>query len=176
LKEESVVADESGHLQNVIVYFENAPPAPPAQNLPPVALDQVNCQYVPHVVALRAGQTLHVTTNDPTLHNVHGLCTANEAFNFALIAAGQSRDLSFSQPESFLVRCDVHPWMKADVAVFAHPFFAVTDKNGHFQIDHVPPGTYTLATWQEKYGILRQSVKVDDGKRVDASFTYQSGL
>ena len=176
LTEETVVADDRGHLQNVIVYLEDAPSAPPAEKLPPVVLNQINCQYVPHVLALRTGQTLHVTTSDPTLHNVHGTCTANGPFNFALVAPGQSRDLSFSQPELFPIRCDVHPWMKAYVQVFAHPFFAVTDKNGHFEIDHVPSGAYTLAAWQEKYGVLRQSVRMDDGKTANASFTYQSGL
>jgi hypothetical protein len=176
LKEETVVANDAGHLQNVIVYLEDAPPAPTAQNLPPVVLDQVNCHYVPHVLALRTGRTLHVTTSDPTLHNVHGMCSINEAFNFALVAAGQSRDLSFPQPELFPIRCDVHPWMKAYVQVFSHPWFAVTDKSGHFEIKDVPSGNYTLVAWQEKYGILRQSVKIDDGKITDASFTYQSGL
>jgi hypothetical protein len=176
LREETVVTDDSGHLQNVIVYLEDAPPAAPAQLLPYVLLDQVNCQYVPHVAALRAGQTLHVTTSDPTIHNVHGACTANEPFNFALVTMGQSHDLVFSQPELFPVRCDVHPWMKAYVQVFSHPWFAVTDKNGHFEIKDVPPGSYKLCAWQEKYGTLRQPVKIDDGKTVDASFTFQSGL
>lgn len=175
-KEETVVADESGHLQNVIVFLEDPPPSPRAREFPPVVLDQVNCQYVPHVVALRTRQILHVTTHDPTLHNVHGMCTANEPFNFALVAPGESRDLSFLQPELFPVRCDVHPWMKAYVQVFDHPYFAVTDKNGHFEISHIPPGTYTLAAWQEKYGILRQKVKLDDATTVDASFRFESGL
>src|SRR6185312_6755020 len=80
LTEESVVSDSSGHLQNVIVYIENAPAAPAVAGLVPVTLNQINCQYVPHVLALRKGQTLHVTTGDPTLHNVHGSCIDNPAF------------------------------------------------------------------------------------------------
>lgn len=175
-KEETVVADESGHLQNVIVFLEDPPPSPRAREFPPIVLDQVNCRYVPHVVALRTRQPLHVTSSDPTLHNVHGMSTANVPFNFALVAPGQSRDLSFLQPELFPVRCDVHPWMKAYVQIFTHPFFAVTDKNGHFEIRNVPPGTYTLESWQEKYGVLRQTVKVDDATTVDASFKFESGL
>jgi plastocyanin len=176
LKEESVVVDAEGHLQNVIVYLENAPAAPPAANLPPVVLDQVNCQYVPHVVALRAGQTLHVTTSDPTMHNVHGLCTANDAFNFALVAKGQSKDLVFTEPERFPIRCDVHPWMKAFVQVFPHPWFAVSAADGSFEIRNVPSGTYTLVAWQEKYGEQRIPVTVADGQTVTTPVTFQSGL
>jgi plastocyanin len=176
LKEESVVADASGHLQNVIVYLEDAPGAAPATHLPPVVIDQVNCQYVPHVVALRAGQTLHVTTSDPTLHNVHGLCTVNDAFNFALVAKGQSKDLAFTQPERFPLRCDVHPWMKAFVQVFPHPWFAVTGADGSFEIRGVPSGTYTLVAWQEKYGEQHVPVTVADGQTLTAPITFRSGL
>ena len=173
LREETVVADREGHLQNVIVYLENPPPAPSAASPPAVSLDQVNCQFVPHVVALRTGQTLRVSTSDPTLHNVHGLCTVNDAFNFALVAAGQSKDLTFGQPERFQVRCDVHPWMKAWVQVFDHPYFAVTDKNGAFEIRNVPPGSYTLVAWQERYGEQRIRVNASDGHVSDVTPTYR---
>lgn len=175
LRDESVVVNSQGHLQNVIVYLENPPAAPPAANLPAVSLDQMNCQFVPHVVALRTGQTLHVSSSDPTLHNVHGLCTVNDAFNFALVAAGQSKDLTFSQPERFPVRCDVHPWMKAFVQVFDHPWFAMTAKDGTFQIRNVPAGSYTLVAWQERYGESRTAITIADGQTIDVPFTYQSG-
>ena len=175
LRDESVVVGSDGRLQNVVVYLENPPPSSPPANLPPGSLDQVNCQFVPHVVALRTGQTLRVGSSDPTLHNVHGLCTVNDAFNFALVAAGQSKDLTFAQPERFPVRCDVHPWMKGFVQVFNHPYFAVTGKDGAFEIRHVPSGTYTLVAWQERYGELRTAVKAADGQTTDASFTFQSG-
>ena len=175
LREETVVADAAGDLQNVIVYLENPPPGPPPEILPAVSLDQINCQFVPHVAALRTGQTLHVGSGDPTLHNVHGLCTVNDAFNFALVAAGQSKDLRFSQPERFPVRCDVHPWMKAWVQVFDHPYFAVTAKDGTFEIKNVPAGSYTLVLWQERYGEMRVPVKVSDNQTLELTQSIQSG-
>jgi hypothetical protein len=175
LKDESVVTDESGHLQNVVVYVEDAPPAPPATNLPAVVLDQKNCQYIPHVLALRTAQTMHVTTSDSVIHNVHGLCAVNEPFNFALVRPGQSKDLTFAQPEAFPVRCDVHPWMKAYVHVFAHPYFAVTGADGTFEIPDVPKGTYMLVAWQENYGTLRQKVSTSDHQTASGDFIFQSG-
>jgi plastocyanin len=175
LRDGSVVVNGDGRLQNVVIYLESPPPAPPPANFPAVSLDQVNCQFVPHVLALRTGQTLHVSSSDPTLHNVHGLCTVNDAFNFALVAAGQSKDLTFSQPERFPVRCDVHPWMKGFVEVFDHPYFAVTAKDGSFEIRNVPSGTYTLVAWHERYGELHTTVKATDGQTSNASFTFQSG-
>jgi hypothetical protein len=176
LPDESVVVDSDGHLQNVIVYLENTPPASAAADLPPVVLDQVNCHFVPHVLAVRTGQVLRALSSDPTLHNVHGLCTVNDPFNFGLVAAGQSRDLRFSRPEIFPVRCDVHPWMKAYVGVFEHPWFAVTARNGRFEIKNVPAGQYTLTAWQETYGTLRMQVSAADGKVSAVGFKFSSGL
>jgi plastocyanin len=174
LTEESVVTDAAGHLQNVIVYLEDATSGAPATGLPPVTLDQVNCRYVPHVLALRAGQTLHVTTSDPTLHNVHGACIDNPPFNFALVTKGQSKDLTFDVPERFPIRCDVHPWMKAYIQVFSNPWFAVTDKDGKYEIRDIPPGTYTLVAWQERYGVMKTNVAVKDGPQ-DQNFEFKSG-
>jgi plastocyanin len=176
LTEETVVADGKGDLQNVIVYLEGAPAVLPGGPMPPVTLDQVNCRYVPHVVALRGGQTLHVTTSDPTLHNVHGTCVDNPSFNFALVARGQSKDLTFDTPERFPVRCDVHPWMKAWVQVFQNPWFAVTDKDGRYELRDVPAGTYTLVAWQEKYGPVKQKITVQDGKVLEQDLEFKSGL
>jgi len=176
LTEETVVTDGNGHVQNVIVYLEDAPAGGPVQGLAPVTLDQVNCRYLPHVVALQAGQTLHVTTSDPTLHNVHGSCIDNPAFNFALVEKGQSKDLTFQTSERFPVRCDVHPWMKAWVAVFPNPWFAVTDKDGRYELRNVPAGAYTLVAWQEKYGSVKQKITVQDGKVVEQNFEFKSGL
>ena len=173
--DESVVTDDAGHLQNVIVYLEDAPGAAPASP-PPAVLDQVDCHYVPHVLALRTGQTLRVVNPDPAFHNVHGMCEKNPAFNFAEVSAGQSKDMSFAAPERFTIRCDVHPWMRSVVQVFDHPWFAVTGKDGSFDIENVPPGEYTLVAWQERYGEVKMKVTAQDAKTSRADLTFQTGL
>jgi len=160
VREESVVVDDGGNrLANVVVYLKDGPPVDmPAGS--PVVLDQIGCRYVPHVVALRTGQTLTIRSSDTTLHNVHGQCTVNPAFNVGMTGAGQSRDFVFARPETFKVGCDVHPWMAAHVAVFDHPMFAVTRDGGRFEIHSVPPGTYTLVAWHERLGTREQQVTV----------------
>ena len=176
LQDETVATDADGHLENVVVYLESPPPAPPAPAPPIRVLDQINCHYIPHVIALRTGQALRISSSDPTFHNVHGMSLDNPPFNFALISAGQSKQISFTKPEAFIVRCDVHPWMKAYIHVFDHPYFAVTGMDGSFQISNVPSGDYTLVAWQEKYGKLRQHVTIADDKVCTLGFVFQSGL
>ncbi len=58
------------------------------------------------------------------------------------------------------VKCNVHPWMRAYIGVVSHPFFAVTGDDGTFTIKGLPPGTYTIEVWHEKYGKQEQPVTV----------------
>lgn len=168
--DESVVADDAGRLANVVVYVKDGPPVDVPAGAA-VELDQRDCRYVPHVVAVRTGRTLRVRSSDPTLHNVEGQCEANPKFNFGMTAAGQTRDLTFARPETFRVKCAVHPWMTGYVAVFDHPLFAVTAAGGRFEIKSVPPGTYTLVAWHERYGTVERQVTVPTDAGPDAPVT-----
>lgn len=177
IPDEAIVAAPDGALQNVIVYLEGAPSAAgkEASLAAPVVLDQMGCRYLPHVVALQTGQTLRVQSSDPFLHNVHVLSTSNPAENFAELASAgnpSSSDLHFAQPEIFQVKCDVHPWMRAWVGVFNHPYFAVTPADGSFRIERVPAGHFTLVAWQERLGRLSQTLAVADGQSVNVELDY----
>ena len=71
------------------------------------------------------------------------------------------------------VKCNVHPWMKGYIAVFKHPFFAVTEKNGSFELKDLPPGAYTITAWQEKLGAQSQKVTVGASEKKTLSFTFK---
>jgi plastocyanin len=128
-KDESIVVGPGGGLKNVIVFLKEAP-ATSLGNEPPVVLDQVNCVYVPHVLAMRAGQTLRLKSSDALMHNVHLQSLVNRDSNYGFASVGQ-RDIVLEKPEApFSVKCDVHPWMSAWIGVFSHPWFAVTAEDG----------------------------------------------
>ena len=163
---ERVVVGPNGGLQNVFVYLKSG--VDTSQVKPPkkeVVLDQQACVYVPHVVGVMVGQPLKILNSDPTLHNVHSLSKKNPSFNMGMATKGQSIVKKFKRPEvAFRVKCDVHAWMNAYVAVVKHPYFAVSDAQGHFKIEGVPDGDYTLEAWHEKYKVKTASVKVSGGK------------
>lgn len=170
---EALLVNPNRTLRNVIVYIQDAPPAPP----PPAGaaipvLDQVNCRYVPHVLALRAGQPLTVRSSDAMPHNVHFMCQVNSEENFGMLQPGDSHSVTFKAPEIFKVRCDVHAWMNAWIGVFDHPWFAVTVTDGSFQIDHVPDGQFTLAAWQETLPTQTAAVTVAGGGSTVIDFTF----
>lgn len=159
---EDVVPGENGTLQNVIVYLQGdfgqyafAAPTTAA------AIDQKGCQYHPHVLALMANQPLQVINSDPVTHNIHPVPKDNREWNQSQPPGSAPIDQTFARPEVAIpVKCNIHPWMKAYIAVFANPYFQVTGKDGSFDIKNVPPGTYTVTAWQERYGTTEQSVTV----------------
>ena len=158
-----LVVGKGGRLKDVMVYVKDPAAVPAGGPATPAVLDQVNCQYVPHVLGVRVGQVLRVRTSDPTMHNVHVLSEINPAANFGLTAPGQSRDLTFDRVEQFAVRCDVHPWMTAHVYVLDHPFFAVSGDDGRFEINGLPPGEHDLVFSHPFLGDRRRRVNVGEG-------------
>ena len=159
-------------LGNVFVQIKN----PPAKDHPTpseaVVIDQNGCMYTPRVVGVMVGQTLQFKNSDGILHNVHGLPKENREFNIGMPPTLKTSDRTFNKPEPlFHVKCDVHPWMSSYVAVMTHPYFAVTGKDGKFEIDGVPDGAYEVEAWHEKLGIQTGTATVSGGAAsVDFSF------
>jgi Polysaccharide lyase family 4, domain II len=174
IKDETLVCDPSGGIQNVIVFLANAPEAAKlATDRPPVILDQVNCVYVPHVLAVQTGQPLIVKSSDSCMHNVQFQDVKNPPYNFGF-SNPSSKQIALQDAEPpFRVKCDVHPWMTAWIGVFNHPYFAVTASDGSFTISHLPPGTYTLEAWHEALPQQQQSITVSDSSTSDVKFTFQ---
>ena len=165
----------NGKLANVFVYVKEGPVVGPHFDAPnePVVLDQHGCRYVPHVLALMAGQTLRIQNSDPALHNVNAQ-SKNSPWNVSQSPKGEAIEKMFSQPEVMMVlKCNQHPWMKAYVNVSSHPFFAVTGQDGKFEIKGLPPGEYTLAAVHEKLG--EQTVKVIIGAKESKTVGFDFG-
>ena len=174
-KAESFIVDSNGNLANVIVYLKDVKFSGKTPN-EPVVLDQAGCVYTPHVMGVQAGQPVKILNSDATMHNIHGLPKVNREFNFGMPKTLKEKTIKFDKSEDvFVVKCDVHPWMKSYTQVFDHPYFSVTDKNGSFSIPNVPDGTYEIVAWQEKFGskrVLTQSVTVKSGS-AEVNFEFK---
>jgi hypothetical protein len=171
---EDIVVGANGGLANVVVYVSDglAPGTfqPPQQ---PAVFEQKGCQYKPHVLAMQANQKLDVVNSDATTHNIHPNPNNNREWNMTQ-PHGVPLEQTFAREEIAIpVKCNVHPWMRGYIAVFKHPYFAVTDKNGSFELKDLPPGTYTIMAWQEKLGTKSQKVTVGAGESKTLEFAFK---
>jgi plastocyanin len=131
-----------------VVYLDPAPR--PAFDAPEgrARMDQRNEAFEPHVLAIVAGTTVDFPNNDATYHNVFSL-SKERPFDLGRYAAGRSKSVRFDRPGIIRVFCDIHAHMSAFILVFAHRYFAVTDEEGRYRIENVPPGRYNVVAWNE---------------------------
>lgn len=171
---EEVVSGQNGALKNVIVYISDGL-ANRSFDAPrdPAVFEQKGCTYSPHILGMRAGQTLELINGDPTSHNIHPMPHNNREWNIFQPPGSSPIDQTFAREEIIPVKCNVHPWMKGYIAVFKHPYFAVTDKDGAFDLKNVPPGEYTIEAWHEKFGVLTQKLTVEPNQTRTLEFVFK---
>ena len=175
-KPETVIVNDNGTLRNVFVWVKSGIdgwefPLPGDD----AVLEQVGCMYTPHVQGMRTGQSIAIKTSDPTAHNVHGFGKVNRSFNRSQPPGAGDIVIKMRRDEShppMKIKCDIHPWMNAFVGVVPHPYFAVTGADGSFELPNLPPGTYTIEAWHEKYKTMEQTVTVADNASQTVDFTF----
>ncbi len=173
--EENVVAGPANALANVFVYVSAGVPAGQTFTAPatPVVLDQSGCRYHPHVFGVMVGQPVEIRNSDPVLHNIKAVAKKNRPFNVSQPNAGMKMSRTFSAPEVMVnLQCNVHGWMNAWVGVRPDPFFAVSGTNGSFTIKDLPPGTYTIEAWHEKFGTRTATVTIAGTETKTANITF----
>src|SRR5205814_8913459 len=160
----------------VFVYVQGGPGSY-EEDIPstPATIDQKGCRYHPHVFGMRVGQPLEIVNSDPTLHNIHALPKGNQEFNTGQPIQGMKTSHTFTAKEVMVpFKCDVHGWMNAYVGVLDHPYYAVTDKDGKFDLKTLPPGTYTIEAWHEKLGPQEQKVTIGEKETKEIAFTCKA--
>lgn len=162
--EKLLVNPDSKGIKNVFVYLDKAPKG--AVSAPPPdeqVFDQSGCVFVPHVMIVRTKKTLLIKSDDTVAHNTHTFPERQAAFNQAIPAKERAGvQMTYTSPERkpVQVKCDYHPWMEAYHLPIDHSFAALTDAEGKFKIEGLPPGSYTFRVWHEKGGDLERGLKV----------------
>ena len=162
---------------NALVYVQEAPGTFPPGT--PVDMDQRAFTFTPHVLPVVAGTTVRFLNGDATPHNVFS--PDYEKYDLGTWQQGQSKDYTFpacaKPPCVYTQLCRVHSEMDAYVAVLQNPYFAVTDKAGHFEIGNVPPGSYTLGVWYasrtRRYKAQPRPVTVEAGEPVTVDLVVE---
>jgi plastocyanin len=156
-----------------VVYLESAPRGAFDQPEPAhAAMDQRNESFVPHVLAITVGTIVDFPNSDRIYHNVFSL-SKTKSFDLGRYAAGHSKPVRFDRPGIVRVFCDIHSHMNAFILVFNHPFFSMTDAEGRYRIDSVPPGTYNVIAWNEGTSSEARPVTVAGGGIAELDFSLR---
>jgi len=173
--DESLVVSTNGGLANAFVYvksgLEGKTFATPSTS---VAIDQDGCWFRPRVLGIQTSQALHITNSDPVTHSIHPMAQINREWNHSQGAGEPPLARKFDRVEIMIrVKCNIHSWMQAYIGVVDNPYFAVSGEDGSYRIGNLPPGTYTVAIWQEKLGTQEQQVTVAPHSNTQADVTFK---
>ena len=156
---------------DAVVYIDKAPgktvPVPKEH----AKMDQKNLAFVPHVLPVLAGTTVDFINSDDVLHNVFSPDKCCDKFNLGSWPKGQSKSFTFMNAGcAATLLCNVHPEMEGYVYVVGTPYYAVSTKDGSYEIKGVPAGKYTLKIWHEK--LKGQDVTVDVPEKGSATVNF----
>lgn len=174
--------------ENILVYLTKASPGAADLSKIKFVMDQRNLEFVPHVLPILVGAMVDFPNNDKVNHNVFSM-SRTKKFNLGSYPAGESKSVVFDKPGIVELRCDVHAEMAAYILVMKNPYFAVTDKQGHFEIPDsstleqtglsglkdLAAGKYFVKTWHEKLKTQKQAVTVPENGDVTIQLDLTRG-
>lgn len=140
----------------------------------PVVIDQNGCWFHPRILGVQANQIVKIVNSDPVTHNIHPMAEINREWNHSQGPGDPALSRKFLKAEVMIpVKCNIHSWMRAYIGVLDHPYFSTSKEDGAFRIANLPPGTYTVAIWQEKLGTEEQQIKVEPNAHAVVDFTFK---
>lgn len=172
-----IVNRENKGLKNVLVTIEGVKGGKKPSPVKSISVEQTGCSYSPHfqVAELGAdGIKLTVVNADGILHNIHSYLGKETLFNVAQPKFKKRISKTLTEPGVVKFKCDVHNWMEAYVVILKdQPYYSVTDENGKFSIDGIPPGSYTVKAWHEALGNMEKTVEISSGALADLNFVIK---
>jgi plastocyanin len=174
---------------DIVVYLAKAPASDVDLSKANFVMDQQNLTFIPNVLPIPVGATVLFPNNDKVEHNVFSM-SRTKPFNLGSYKPGDRQTVVFDNPGIVELHCDVHAEMAAYILVMKNPYFAVTDKEGNFEIPDsgylqrsgmgnitdLPPGKYIVKTWHEKLKTQQQSIVVPDGGEVTVQLDLTRGV
>jgi plastocyanin len=166
-------APPTNEFANIIVCLEGkgleSSSAPASQH---AVMDQRNAEFFPHVLPVRKGTIVDFINRDNVFHNVFSLSSAKK-FNIGRRPTGQAVPITFDKPGVVEIFCDIHSNMAAYVFVMENSFFVQPDKEGHYTIDHVPQGTYSIKVWHEQLGNVEHTITIAPNSTTTENFVLE---
>ena len=175
---ESLVVGPGQRLRYAVITLEGIARGKAVEREALHELDNLRCRFMPHVSAASVGQFVVLKNSDPILHTVHAFFINEQPqFNVGLYPGRVSRKPLIAAG-AVKIRCEVHPWMAAYIVVTEHPYHAISDVYGEYEITDIPAGVHQLKAWHESLGTQEKRIEVKPAatQKVDFTFTPSPGL
>ncbi len=151
-------------VKNAVVYITNIKGGKAVPKVDTV-VSNTKCAFVPHVSVGFVESNFTTKNEDPMFHNIHTYINGKTVYNIGLPNQGAVVSKPLRKTGIMEITCDAHPWMHAYVYIFDHPYAAVSNDKGEFEIKDIPPGVYNVEAWHEALGTLKMgNIKVEGGK------------
>ncbi|MFY9842193.1 MAG: carboxypeptidase regulatory-like domain-containing protein [Terriglobales bacterium] len=162
---ERLLVAPNGGVANTVVFLRNITRGK-AMDLPESRryLNQKSCRYEPHILLVPVQANVTVKSKDPLLHTVQ--MSGSAEYNLPFTAEGQEISRPMIREGNVSMRCNVHPWMNGEMVVVRHPYYAVTDSDGNFELTQVPAGEYELVAWHEGWRVVGENALYDIATQV----------
>jgi plastocyanin len=178
--EDYVIDPQTRGIRHVIVYLKSDAirkwAGTPRKD---ATIDNRNCRFEPHVALATVGSTIEVKNSDDVYHTTHLYGPGGFQYNPGLRAKGESERTELTRPGTYIVKCDRHGWMSAFLRVDDHPFHAVTDEQGRFEITGIPPGKHQVEVFHEKFGerplpneVIEVTIEADKTSTLDLKLSH----
>ena len=168
----TVQEERSDEWRNIVIYLESTAAMPALQEIhrdnPQII--QKGETFLPHVLPVVKGSTVDFPNEDPIFHNVFSL-SRTKSFDLGRYPEGVARSVTFEETGIVPVFCHLHSDMSAIIMVLDNPYFAVPDNEGHYQIEDVPPGSYSIVAWHERSERVELQVEVKSGEVAELDIT-----
>lgn len=155
--------------RRAVVFLESPPDRLDRPSQARERMDQKNERFIPHLLAITTGTVVDFPNGDSIYHNVFSL-SKTKRFDLGRYAAGRSKAVRFDRPGIVRVFCEIHSHMNAFILVFDHRYFVVTDEEGRFRMEKLPPGEYKVTAWYEGVSRETRTVVVPASGTADVNF------
>jgi hypothetical protein len=171
---ESLIVGPAQGLRYAVVTLEGIVKGKAVEKETVHELDNIKCRFSPHVQAASIGQFVMIKNSDPILHTAHAVFTNEQPqFNVGLYPGRVTRKPLIAAGIA-KVRCEVHPWMTAYIVITDHPYHAISDIYGEYELTDIPAGSYQLKVWHETLGTQEKRIEVKPTATQKVDFTFTS--
>ncbi len=167
-----------GGLEDVVVSLVGIKKGKPFNLNPIIWLE--NCQIRPFVTPVQNNHPVTIANNDPIFHDIQGYSLDSkytfQMFNKPVLEKATVQEEIKFRPEHYIFRtqCGVHDYMQSWGIAVGNPYYAVTDENGAYEIENIPPGTYFLIAWHPNMDVQAQKVTIKTDLTVEMGFVFDA--